>query len=49
MDIKHHVYFTYMCVCGLDDALGCNPSFEVLEQGGLHLVVTKVVPVWQLL
>ena len=29
----------------LDGALGGNPSFEVLEHGGLHLVVTKVVPV----
>ena len=29
----------------LDGALGGNPSFEVLERGGLHLVDTGVVPV----
>ena len=28
-----------------DDALGGDPSFEVLKCGGLHLVVTEVVPV----
>ena len=32
-------------VCELDGALGGDPSFEVLECGGLHLVVTEVVPV----
>ena len=31
--------------CGLDGALGGNPSFEVLKCGDLHLVITEVVPV----
>ena len=30
---------------GLNGVLGCDPSFEVLMCGGLHLVITKVVPV----
>ena len=29
----------------LDGAWGGDPSFEVLKRGGLHLVVTEVVPV----
>ena len=29
----------------LDGASGGNQSFEVLKWGGLHLVVTEVVPV----
>ena len=32
-------------MCELDGALGGDPSFEVLKWGGLHLVVTEVVPV----
>ena len=31
--------------CELDGAWGVNLLFEVFEYGGLHLVVTKVVPV----
>ena len=37
--------FRYKCTCGLDGAWGDDSSFEVLEHGGLHLVVTEVVPV----
>ena len=29
----------------LDDAWGGDQSFEVLKRGGLHLVVTAMVPV----
>ena len=29
----------------LDGALGGDPSSKVLKRGGLHLVVTEVVPV----
>ena len=31
--------------CELDGAWGGDQSFEVLKCGGLHLVVTEVVPV----
>ena len=31
--------------CKSDGALGGDPSLEVLKCGGLHLVVTEVVPV----
>lgn len=34
-----------MRACGLDGAWGGDPSFQVLEHGDLHLVVTEVVPV----
>ena len=34
-----------MRACELDGAWGGDQSFEVLKRGGLHLVVTKVVPV----
>ena len=34
-----------MRACELDGALGGDPSSEVLKRGGLHLVVTEVVPV----
>ena len=34
-----------MRACELDDALGGDLSFEVLKGGGLHQVVTEVVPV----
>ena len=34
-----------MHACELDGAWGVNLLFEVFEYGGLHLVVTKVVPV----
>ena len=34
-----------MRACELDGALGGEPSSEVLKGGGLHLVVTEVVPV----
>ena len=34
-----------MCACELDGALGGDLPFEVLKCGGLHLVVTGVVPV----
>ena len=34
-----------MRACELDGALGGDPSSEVLKRGGLHLVVTDVVPV----
>ena len=34
-----------VCVCELDGALDGNHSPEVLKHGGLHLVVTEVVPV----
>ena len=34
-----------MCACELDGALSGDPPFEVLKGGGLHLVVTEVVPV----
>ena len=33
------------CTCELNGALGGSPSSEVLKRGGLHLVVTDVVPV----
>ena len=32
-----------MHACELDGAWGGDQSFEVLERGGLHLVVTEVV------
>ena len=32
-------------MCELDGAWSGGPSFEVLERGDLHLVVTDVVPV----
>jgi len=32
-------------VLELDGASGDNQSFEVLKCGGLHLVITEVVPV----
>ena len=32
-------------MCELDGAWGGDLSFEVLKCGGLHLVVTEVVPV----
>ena len=32
-------------MCEFDGACGGNQSFEVLKCGGLHLVVTEVVPV----
>jgi len=31
--------------CELDGARSGDQSFEVLKRGGLHLMVTKVVPV----
>ena len=31
--------------CELDGTRGGDQSFEVLKRGGLHLVVTEVVPV----
>ena len=34
-----------MRACELDGGFGGHPSFEVLKRGGLHLVVTEVVPV----
>ena len=34
-----------MCACELDGALGDALLFEVLKCGGLHLVVTDMVPV----
>ena len=34
-----------MRTCKSNGALGGDQSFEVLECGGLHLVVTEVVPV----
>ena len=34
-----------MRACELDDALGGDLLFEVLKGGGLHQVVTEVVPV----
>ena len=34
-----------MHTCKSDGALGGNPLLEVLKCGGLHLVVTEVVPV----
>ena len=34
-----------MRTCKSDDALGDDPLLEVLKSGGLHLVVTEVVPV----
>ena len=34
-----------VCACELDGALGGDLSFEVLKRGGLHLVVTEVVPI----
>ena len=34
-----------MRACESDGALGGNPSFEVLKHGGLHLVVSEVVPI----
>ena len=34
-----------MRACELDGVLGGDPSYEVLKRGGLHLVVTEVVPV----
>ena len=43
--------FRYRCdgrgvrACKSDGALGGDPSLEVLKSGGLHLVVTEVVPV----
>ena len=33
-----------MRACELDGVLGGDPSYEVLKRGGLHLVVTEVVP-----
>ena len=33
------------CALELDAAWGDDQSFEVLKCGGLHLVVTEVVPV----
>lgn len=32
-------------MCELNGALGGDPSFEVLMCGGLHLVISEVVPV----
>ena len=43
--------FRYKCdgrgvrACDLDGDFGGDPSSEVLRRGGLHLVVTEVVPV----
>ena len=34
-----------MCTCKSDGALGGDPSLEVLKCGGLHLVITEVVPI----
>ena len=34
-----------MHTCELDGAWGGDPLFEVLECGGLHLIITEVVPV----
>ena len=34
-----------MRACELDGALGGDPSSEVLKRGGLHLIVTEVVPI----
>ena len=34
-----------MRTCKSNGALGGDPSLEVLKCGGLHLVVTEVVPV----
>ena len=34
-----------MRACELDGAWGGDQSFEVPKRGGLHLVVTEVVPV----
>ena len=33
------------CVCEFDGACGGNQSFEVLKCGGLHPVITEVLPV----
>ena len=33
-----------MRACELGGVLGGDPSYEVLKRGGLHLVVTEVVP-----
>ena len=32
-------------MCELDGPWGCDQSCEVFKRGGLHLVVTEVVPV----
>ena len=32
-------------MCKSDGALGDDPLFEVLKWGGLHLVITDVVPI----
>ena len=43
--------FRYKCdgrgvrACDLDGDFGGDPSSEVLRRGGLHLVVTEVVPI----
>ena len=37
--------FTLVRACELDGDFGGDPSSEVLRRGGLHLVVTEVVPV----
>ena len=43
--------FRYKCdgtgvrACELDGGFGGDPPFEVLKRGGLHLVVTEMVPV----
>ena len=34
-----------MCTCKSDGALGGDPLLEVLKCGGLHLVITEVVPI----
>ena len=34
-----------MRACELDGVLGGDPLFEVLKRGGLHLVVTEVIPI----
>ena len=44
-DIRGHealLHHHQVRACQLDGALGGDPSFEVLERGGLHLVVTEV-------
>ena len=37
--------FTLVRACELDGDFGGDPSSEVRRRGGLHLVVTEVVPV----